>query len=136
MNPGLAAVLIPILVPLGLFTYLAVLRYYQNVERMAMIEKGLNPVIESEPKRRDPRGPGSSFWALKWSLVLIGVGLGLLLGNIIGAFLPDKFESDFKAGIIFGLIMVFGGGGLFISYMLEMAHKSRQKDPTDHQDIV
>jgi hypothetical protein len=37
-------VMIPILVPLGIFAMIFGLRYFENKERMAMIEKGMDPV--------------------------------------------------------------------------------------------
>ena len=55
------------------------IRYFNNRENMAMIEKGLDPKL----KLRDEPAP---FRNLKWGLLLVGSGLGFFL-----AYLLDNF---------------------------------------------
>lgn len=105
-----AEILIPILVPLGLFALIFGIFYMRNRERMAMIERGMDPRMNR---------PKPAPWEnLKWGLLLVGSGLGLFL-----AFLLDRnmysSNSDENAAIYFALIGIFGGIGLIISYRIE-----------------
>jgi hypothetical protein len=110
-------VLIPIFLFLGAFAMIFGLRYLANKENMALIDKGMNPKInQSQPR---------PYKNLKFGLLLMGAGIGLLL-----AFLLDEFalqsrvignrhhDHDFPA-IYFALIGIFGGLGLIISYRIE-----------------
>ncbi len=68
--------LIPILVPLGFFALIFGIVYMNKKENLAMIDKGMNPKV------RGARGP-EPFRYLKWGLLLVGAGLGLLIAYII-----------------------------------------------------
>ncbi len=109
--------LIPILVPLGVFAMIFGLRYFENKERMAMIEKGMDPGL----RRKKPSSPLTS---LKWGLILIGVGLGLVLAFWLTDYVLHT-ESDQGVPIYFGLISLCGGLGLITSYFFE------KKEPQD-----
>lgn len=67
--------LVPIVVMTGMFAMIFGIVYIRSRENMAMIEKGLNPRV------KDPRP--RPFINLKWGLLLIGSGLGLLFAYII-----------------------------------------------------
>ena len=67
--------LIPMVVMTGMFAMIFGIVYIRSRENMAMIEKGLNP------RNKDPRP--RPFVNLKWGLLLIGSGLGLLLAYIV-----------------------------------------------------
>jgi hypothetical protein len=98
-----------ILVNLGLFAMIFGIVYLNKRERMAMIERGM------DPRRYKPQS--APFQNLKWGLLLIGAGLGLFL-----AFMLDKISFsnlDDTEAIYFSLIAIFGGLGLFISYRIE-----------------
>ncbi|TMI84805.1 MAG: hypothetical protein E6H10_05105 [Bacteroidetes bacterium] len=80
-----------------------------NKENMAMIEKGLNP--KQFANRPVP------FRNLKWGLLLIGAGVGLLLAFLIDALaIPHEIEP---VAIYFSLIAIGGGVGLVASYKIE-----------------
>jgi O-antigen/teichoic acid export membrane protein len=99
--------LIPILISLGAFAMIFGLVYLGNRERMAMIEKGMNP---RNPRRSAPR-------YLKWGLLLIGSGLGLLLAFLIDTLMiPREVEP---VAVYFSLIAIGGGLGLVASYKME-----------------
>lgn len=104
-------VLIPILIPLGAFAMIFGLRYFDNKERMSMIEKGIDPGIR---RRRTP----NPLVSLKWGLVLTGIGLGLLTAFCITAYALNTSE-DQSVPIYFGLIGIGGGLGLIVSYFFE-----------------
>ncbi len=67
--------LIPMVIMTGMFAMIFGITYIRSRENMAMIEKGLNP------RNKDPRP--RPFINLKWGLLLIGSGFGLLLAFII-----------------------------------------------------
>lgn len=104
-------VMIPILVPLGVFAMIFGLRYFENKERMSMIEKGMDPGLRRKK-------PGSPLTSLKWGLVLSGVGIGLMLAYWLTNFVLQTTE-DQGTPIYFGLIAIFGGIGLITSYFFE-----------------
>lgn len=120
------AVLVGILVPIALFAMVFGIVYLAKRERMAMIERGM------DPRRYKPQS--APFVNLKWGLLLMGAGLGLFLAYILDhtAFSHFGGHADFDDGnpaIYFALIAIFGGGGLFLSYRIEK--KENDKDKVD-----
>lgn len=123
----LFGVMVPISMFLGLFTTLIFLRKYTNDERMAMIEKGMEPIT-----RKKIRGAGS----LRLPLLSIGIGVGIIVALIIMQFVPDVAndamqiikdgESDVEihggngiSGAVYsGSILIFGGIGLLLAHLL------------------
>lgn len=118
-------ILIPIVVPTAMFLTIFGIVYLYKRERMAMIERGM------DPRRYKPQS--APFQNLKWGLLLIGSGLGLFL-----AYLLDRTafgnDSDNEA-IYFSLIAVFGGLGLFISYLIEKKEMPAAKNNADEFKI-
>lgn len=106
MEPESIAIFIPIITVVGAFIMIIYLRRYENEERMAMIEKGINPK-EFTPQKKNTNPP------LRAALLLMGVGLGLL----IGYFLDSLFRMEEVA--YFSMIFLFGGAGLGLSYRIE-----------------
>lgn len=101
--------LIPIICSLGLFAMIFGIRSLKNREKIAMIEKGMNP---NENRERP-----APYISLKFGLLLLGAGLGLFIAYFI-----DIFALQGKNGveaIYFALIGVGGGLGLIISYIIE-----------------
>ena len=79
--------LIPMVIMTGMFAMIFGIVYIRSRENMAMVEKGLNP------RSKDPRP--RPFINLKWGLLLIGSGLGLLFAFIIdNTMLKDKTPSQ------------------------------------------
>jgi hypothetical protein len=74
MHVETLGVMIPIIAIIGGIIMVIYLRRYENVERMAMIEKGVDPSVFAR-KSRNTSG------ALRASLLFIGAGTGLLLGS-------------------------------------------------------
>lgn len=107
MEPEVLGVMIPIIAIIGTFTMIIYLRRYENQERMAMIEKGIDPqtFITKKPRNAAP--------ALRASLLLIGIGLGFL----IGYFLDYHFHMD-EVGY-FAMLFILGGIGLGLAYVIE-----------------
>src|SRR5580693_5324735 len=115
MGPDVIAVFIPIFVSLGAFAMVFGIRYLQNKENIAMIEKGMNPkLIEKRP---------TPYRNLKWGLLLLGAGIGLfaayLLDNFLFYRIHNGYDNDANVAIYFALIAIGGGMGLISSYRIE-----------------
>src|SRR5688572_11651240 len=101
------AIMIPIVAIVGFFYMIIYLRRFENSERMAMIEKGVDPSLFAKKQRQNSSGP------LRASLLLIGAGIGLL----IAYFLDRSWNMQEVA--YFSMLFVFGGLGLGIAYVVE-----------------
>lgn len=111
--------LTPIMIFLGAFALVFGIRYLSNKEKMAMIERGINPGISTDVKKATP----SPFWSLKFGLLFVGVGFGLLAALttvrlMFGGQVSHTEESQVVA-IFFGFITLMGGAGLIVSYLVE-----------------
>ncbi len=116
-------ILIPILVPLGLFLMIFGVIYLYKKENLAMIEKGMNP--KNQPDRPVP------YKNLKWGLLLVGSGLGLLIAYLLDQYiLPENrgHNDDATASIYFALLAIGGGLGLIRSYSVEKAELLNKQD--------
>jgi hypothetical protein len=80
---------------------------------MAMIEKGLNP--------REFANRPAPYKNLKWSLLLMGAGVGLFLAYLLDNFALANmhYNGGENAPIYFSLIAIGAGAGLFGSYRME-----------------
>ena len=101
-------VLIPITLFTGAFAMIFGIVYLKTRENLAMLEKGFNP--------KEYANRPAPYKNLKWGLLLIGAGLGLLLAFVLDNYV--FFRTDNEA-IYFALIGVGGGLGLISSYKIE-----------------
>ena len=103
------------LIPIFLFggTAAVLITYYNNrhKERMAMIEKGVNP--------QDFKGTPVKEWfranplsSLKWGLLATFVGMGLILASYL-----DRYYMMHDS-IYVSCMLVFGGIALIIFYFI------------------
>jgi hypothetical protein len=106
-----AEVLIPIIMFASGFAMIFGIVYLRTKENLAMVEKGMNP--------KDRLNRPAPFRSLKWGLLLLGAGLGLLIAFFVDMNLPYRIEP---AGIYFALIAMGGGLGLIGSYFVEKKH--------------
>ena len=126
MNPALIGVFIPIFTVISGIIMIILVRYYENMERMAMIEKGMNPSLDKPRRRANPST------TLRFALLAIGAGLGILFGNLLENSLQMNEEVAF-----FSMILIFGGLGLLASYVLELRlskQDEKQRKETPHGD--
>jgi len=100
-------ILMVIVITLGAFIMVIYLRKFQNIERMAMIEKGVSNELFNTIGQRNTSFP------LRVSLLFIGAGLGLLMGY----FLDQTFGMEEVA--YFSMLFIFGGLGLGAAYLIE-----------------
>ena len=100
--------LIAVLVPLAGMAMLFGIVYLYKRENLAMIEKGMNPKIYRP-------APYSN---LKYGLLLVGSGIGLLLAYLVDM-ASTAIDGEENPSIYFALIAIFGGLGLVLSYRIE-----------------
>ena len=105
MEVAMLGVMVPIIGSIGLFITIIYIRKFQNLERMAIIDKGLNPEIFKKES--------SSAGTLRAALLLMGAGTGLLFGY----FLDRAWDMEEVA--YFSMLFIFGGLGLGIAYIIE-----------------
>ncbi|MEO9805636.1 MAG: DUF6249 domain-containing protein [Reichenbachiella sp.] len=107
--------LIPIVLFISIAIVLIIIRKFQNDERLALIEKGGDANIFNRNQKNN------SFPALRYGLLLIGAGIGILVGNIVA---EARLLDDEPA--VFSFLMIFGGTGLFASYFIERKEAAKQ----------
>jgi len=95
------------LIPISFFAmvYGIVYLFMRRKERLALIEKGVDASIFEIPKK--------SLSSLKWGMLLIGIGIGILLGKILSVYTSLEEEPAF-----FSMICLFGGIGLIIYHLI------------------
>lgn len=108
--------LTPVLVLLVIFGFIygVVHLGVRKKERMALLERGADPALFHDNR------PGIA--GIRYGLLLIGVAVGILLGNIIEA--TTCLESEVS---YFSMIFLFGGLALVISYFIEK-QQSRKRE--------
>ncbi|MDN5286805.1 MAG: hypothetical protein JWR38_3079 [Mucilaginibacter sp.] len=120
MGAGELGVIAGILIPLSFFTMIFGIVYMNKREKLAMIERGMDP--------RSYKPQSAPYQNLKWGLLLIGSGVGLFLAFIL-AHTAFSYADDEIFFLYIALIAIFGGAGLFLSYRIE---KKEVLDKEDH----
>jgi hypothetical protein len=110
MDVAIMGILLPIVITLGAFVMVIYIRKYSYMERMALIEKGMDPTIFRNGQSASPNRPIA---VLRASLLLIGAGSGLLMGY----WLDRSFAME-EVGY-FSMLFIFGGVGLGLAYIIE-----------------
>ena len=111
-----------IVIPVSFFLMVFAIVYIsvttRNRERLAMIEKGVDPkLFTSEPKPANI----SSYSTFKWGLFLIGLAVGLFIGAMF-----DEYTSLPEAPMYISMILMFGGLALVIAYLLRGRLEKKQ----------
>jgi uncharacterized membrane protein len=119
MDTGNLGIMAGIIISLGFFGMIFGIIYLYKRERMAMIERGM------DPRRYKPQS--APYQNLKWGLLLIGAGVGLFLAYTLDRTLFSRTQDD-NAAIYFALIAIFGGLGLFASYRVEKKELADKPD--------
>jgi len=109
------AVFIPIVGIAIIGVLLIYYRKYTNDERMALIEKGADAKIFHLESQR-------SFGPLRFALLMIGLGIGLLIGSLLAETRIMEEEAAY-----FSMILICGGIGLFYSHVLENKKRKEQE---------
>lgn len=114
MSEGINAVLI--LGTIFGFIYAIVHLSVRRKERMAMLAKGADPSMFHEKVR-------VKVTSLRYGLLLVGVGVGILLGNFLvdnAGFVPEV--------AYFSMTFIFGGIALIISYFMGKRIEEREEE--------
>ena len=96
-----------ILIPIAMFAMIFGIVYVsitsRNRERMAMIEKGIDPAIfkSQNPEHR----------SLRIGMLLVGVSVGLVIGYMLNTYAGVKEELAY-----FSMAFLFGGLSLILYY--------------------
>jgi hypothetical protein len=95
-----------ILIPVAFFAmvYGIVYLFVRKKERLALVEKGADATIFDSSKQ-----PSS----LKWGLLFVGIGTGILVGKALAVYTTLEEEPAF-----FSMICLFGGIGLIIYHLI------------------
>jgi predicted MFS family arabinose efflux permease len=95
------------------FLYAVIFLNIRRKERMMLLEKGADPSIFKEEKME-------KVTALKWGLFMIGIAVGILLGNVLVVSTSLEPEVSY-----FSMVFLFGGLSLVISHFVgkKMEHK-------------
>ena len=104
-----------ILIPATVFATIYGIVYLniRKKERMALLDRGLDP-RSFEKDRTD-------FSSLKYGLLFTGIGMGLLVANILVSMGAMEREAAY-----FSLVSLFGGIALIVDYILEVSITKRQ----------
>ena len=109
--------MVEILVPLGSFAMIVAIVYLvvRKKERMTLIQHG----ADASSLKMDKESNG----ALKFGLLLIGVSVGILLGNIISETTYMQEEVAY-----FSMTLICGGISLLIYYFISKQQAKKEKD--------
>lgn len=107
--------LIPIVSVISIVVMIIFIRKFTNEERMAMIEKGVEANIFNRKTNAYPN--------LRYGLLLVGAGIGLLMGAIL-----DNGRVIQEEAAYFSMLFIFGGLGLFTSYFIEKRAEEKERE--------
>ncbi|MDP4282177.1 MAG: hypothetical protein Q8867_08525 [Bacteroidota bacterium] len=110
-----------IIVPVSFFAMVLGIVYIlvRKKERMALIARGANPSL-FESKKNVPS-------SLKWGLLFVGIGIGILLGRLFATVTCMGEEASY-----FSMICLFGGLSLVTYYII--AARIEKNNKPDHPD--
>ena len=104
-------IVIPVTFFLLVFAIVYISVTARNRERLAMIEKGVDPKLftaEVKPVKV------SGYATFKWGLFMVGLAVGLLFGAII-----EQYSALLEGPMYISMILVFGGLSLILAYLLK-----------------
>jgi membrane associated rhomboid family serine protease len=112
--------LTPVLILGIIFGAIVAIVYLGNrkKERMAMLEKGVDPSVFL-------RSGKNSFQSLKYGMLLIGLGLGIMVGKFLTY--TEAFRNE-KEAAYFAAIFLFGGAALVFFYFMEKRRSDAQRN--------
>jgi len=101
-----------IFIPISMFAGVTLMFWIfftnRHKERMALIENGADASLFTTKKNINKLS------TLKWGMLFLGVGMGILVGNILA-----NYTTLEEAVPYFSMILLFGGISLVAYYLLE-----------------
>ena len=111
--------LVELLVPIAAFAVtfgiVLVIVTARNREKMALIERGVDP-------KDFMRAKPDVYSILKWALFLVGIGIGIFIGSLLETYTKLTEEAAY-----FGPILLFGGLGLLVAFLITKNAKVDQE---------
>lgn len=117
MEPGIVFIMLFLCTTAMVFG----IRYLLNKEKMAMIERGIDPRL-GKPAQSAPK----PFLSLKFGLLMVGLGLGIVAALL--TVITTNIDNKDSVALYFGCIFIFGGIGLIISYAIEKKWLDQQNN--------
>lgn len=117
MNTPASEVLVPLIVFASIFGIVYVVITARHRQRMAMIEKGITPADMME--RKDPHR------SLKYGLLGVGVGIGLLLGYLFQKYAMVNSEDNPLPYFI--MVTICGGIALIVHHWIVRGKEGIEK---------
>ncbi len=114
MDEILRDFLVSLIAIAALFGILYVIVMTRHRERMALMDKGLTP-------KEFNNNPAVVSASLRFGLLMIGVAVGILLGNRVALHWDVPRQGAFIA-----MMLLFGGISLVISYTIEKSQSKKQ----------
>ncbi len=90
--------------------------FVRRRERLTLIEKGMDASIFSTKENNN------SFVSLRFGMLFIGVGFGVLMGNILSVTTSLDEEVAY-----FSMVFLGGGIALVANYLIEKKEKKSQE---------
>lgn len=113
MEVEILGVMVPIIGIVGIVVSIIYIRRFQNEERMAMIDKGVDPSLFATK-------PRTASITLRVALLMIGCGFGILSGFFL------DYHYDMEAAGYFSMFFILGGIGLGLAYVIEERKQKTQ----------
>ena len=109
-----------VIVPISVFAMIFGIVYtaLRHKERMMLIKTG-GQASSLETK-------GNILGSLKWGMIFIGIGLGIIIGKIVASNTSMEEEAAF-----FSMICLFGGAALMLYYIFANRMKDSEKTDTN-----
>ncbi len=104
-------------------------RTAKHKERMALIENGLDAgIFDVKSNKKNKKTNFSS--SLKWGMVSVAIGMGLLVGGVLDAIL------GWEEVAYFSMILLFGGAALIGYYLIMEKKEKEEKEEQDKKDTL
>lgn len=113
MGEGLAIISVIGIIAFGIITLVKTITEYKLKRRLidkAEVNEGFSSALEESIKSISTKVEHTSYPTLKWGLVFLFVGTGLILLNYL--------EYDFRSPLPFGIISACAALGFLIYYFL------------------
>ena len=108
------------LIPVSFFAMIYGIVYIivRRKERITMIERGADPTLFKKGSQ--------SLESLKWGLLFVGIGTGILLGKIFASYSCLGEEAS-----MFSMICLLGGLSLVVFHFIERSIRSKDSRQTE-----
>ncbi len=119
---------VAIICTIGLPVALGLMACYMNIksrhlERMALIEKGIDPNIRPPHREKTP----NRYPTLRTGMFMVGIAAGLMVGLLIRPYVME--ESEWWALMLPGGVLLFGGISFIIYFFISRSvYRKEQRE--------